>query len=64
MKRIGYDADTTRYYFRDQDGSVWQGAEGSEYGEMTRGVEYFHEPLDGLPFELLDSRQTTFICST
>jgi len=36
MKRIGYDADTTRYYFRDQDGSFWQGAEGSEYGEMTR----------------------------
>lgn len=44
MKRIGYDADTTRYYFRDQDGSVWLGAEGSEYGEMTRGMEHttFH----------------------
>ena len=39
MKRIGYDADTMRYYFRDQDGSVWQGEEGSEFGEMTRGVE-------------------------
>ena len=40
MKRIGYDADTTRYYFRDTDGNVWQGAEGSEYGEMTRGMEH------------------------
>jgi len=36
MERIGYDADTTRYYFRDRDGSVWQGLEGAEYGEMTR----------------------------
>ncbi|KAF8808206.1 hypothetical protein BYT27DRAFT_7211772 [Phlegmacium glaucopus] len=39
MKRIGYDSDTTRYYFRDQDGSVWQGAEGAEYGEMTRVLD-------------------------
>ena len=38
MKRIGYDANTVRYCFRDQDGSVWQGAEGSEYEEMTKGV--------------------------
>ena len=37
MKRIGYDADTRRYYFRDQDGSVWQGAEGAEFGVITRG---------------------------
>ncbi|KAJ3513239.1 hypothetical protein NLJ89_g3061 [Agrocybe chaxingu] len=41
MKRIGYDADTGRYYFRDADGSVWQGAEGVEFGEMTR--------VNGLP---------------
>ncbi|KAF8808207.1 hypothetical protein BYT27DRAFT_7190354 [Phlegmacium glaucopus] len=37
MKRIGYDSDTRRYYFRDQDGSVWQGP---EYGEMTRVKAY------------------------
>ncbi|TRM70464.1 hypothetical protein BD626DRAFT_423313 [Schizophyllum amplum] len=37
MTRIGYDADTQRYQFRDSDGSVWQGPEGAEYGEMTRG---------------------------
>jgi len=36
MKRIGYDADTSRYIFRDRDGSLWQGPEGSEYGEMIR----------------------------
>jgi hypothetical protein len=39
MKRIGYDADSSRYIFRDRDGSLWQGAEGSEYGEMNRGLE-------------------------
>ncbi|KAL1702124.1 hypothetical protein EV121DRAFT_210724 [Schizophyllum commune] len=36
MTRIGYDADTQRYTFRDSDGSIWQGPEGAEYGEMTR----------------------------
>ncbi|KAF5385074.1 hypothetical protein D9615_000991 [Tricholomella constricta] len=36
MKRIGYDADTGRYQFQDRDGSVWQGAEGAEFSEMTR----------------------------
>lgn len=40
MKRIGYDADTSRYIFRDRDGSLWQGPEGSEYGEMNRGMEH------------------------
>ena len=37
MKRIGYDADSGRYYFRDRDGSTWVGEEGVEVGEMTRG---------------------------
>lgn len=45
IKRIGYDADTARYYFRDQDGNVWHGAEGSEYGEMTK--------VDRLPSSLV-----------
>jgi len=36
MKRIGYDSDTGRYYFRDADGSIWQSAEGSEYGDLTK----------------------------
>ena len=38
MKRIGYDADSGRYYFRDSDGTLWKGAEGVEFGEMTRGM--------------------------
>ncbi|KAH7878681.1 uncharacterized protein C8R40DRAFT_781764 [Lentinula edodes] len=36
MERIGYDSDSGKYIFRDRDGSVWQGPEGAEYGEMTR----------------------------
>ncbi|KAF7307581.1 Peptidoglycan-binding domain protein [Mycena indigotica] len=36
MTRIGYDSDTQRYYFRDRNGSVWQGAQGAEFSEMTR----------------------------
>ncbi|TFK24279.1 hypothetical protein FA15DRAFT_669719 [Coprinopsis marcescibilis] len=36
MKRIGYDSDTGKYQYRDADGSVWEGAEGAEYGELTK----------------------------
>ncbi|TEB38534.1 hypothetical protein FA13DRAFT_1724489 [Coprinellus micaceus] len=39
MKRIGYDADEGRYYFRDSDGSIWRGAEGAEYGELSKVSE-------------------------
>ncbi|KAF8204114.1 hypothetical protein BJ912DRAFT_1037410 [Pholiota molesta] len=36
MKRIGYDSESGRYYFRDTDGSVWVGPQGAEFGQMTR----------------------------
>ncbi|KAI1786808.1 hypothetical protein LXA43DRAFT_1064806 [Ganoderma leucocontextum] len=36
MKRVGYDSDTGKYYFRDRDGSLWEGPEGAEYGQMKR----------------------------
>jgi len=36
MKRVGYDADSGRYYFRDSGGSLWQGAVGAQFGEMTK----------------------------
>jgi hypothetical protein len=38
MKRVGYDADTGRYFFRDKDGCLWEGQEGARFGEMTRGT--------------------------
>ncbi|KAF2816762.1 uncharacterized protein BDZ99DRAFT_403892 [Mytilinidion resinicola] len=34
MQRIGYDADTQRYTYRDADGSHWEGEEGSQYGQL------------------------------
>lgn len=46
MKRVGYDADTGRYYFKDRDGAVWQGAEGAEFSEMTKGESIrIHSPI-------------------
>jgi hypothetical protein len=38
MKRIGYDADTGRYTFKGGDGSIWEGPEGVEFGQLTRGL--------------------------
>lgn len=38
MQRIGYDADSGRYYFRDAaDRSIWQGPVGAQFGELTKG---------------------------
>jgi hypothetical protein len=37
MKRVGYDADSGRYYFRDREGLLYKGPEGSEFGELTLG---------------------------
>ncbi|KAH7082489.1 hypothetical protein FB567DRAFT_594962 [Paraphoma chrysanthemicola] len=34
MQRIGYDSDTERYTFRDTDGSLYESAPGSRYGNL------------------------------
>jgi len=55
MTRIGYDSDTGRYSFRDKDGSIWEGPEGAEYGEMRKGVYnagFVCPPLTGFPQEV------------
>ncbi|KAH7920941.1 carbohydrate-binding module family 50 protein [Leucogyrophana mollusca] len=39
VKRIGYDSDTGRYYFRDREGLLYKGPEGSEFGELTQVSE-------------------------
>ncbi|EPS97855.1 hypothetical protein FOMPIDRAFT_161441 [Fomitopsis schrenkii] len=36
MKRVGYDADTSKYYYRDADGALWEGPAGAQYGELTQ----------------------------
>jgi hypothetical protein len=36
MSRVGYDADTQIYTYRDSDGSFWEGAPGCRYGKLHR----------------------------
>ncbi|KAL2128354.1 hypothetical protein VTI74DRAFT_9295 [Chaetomium olivicolor] len=36
MTRVGYDADTQVYTYRDSDGSYWEGAPGCQYGKLHR----------------------------
>ena len=36
MQRVGYDADTQTYTYRDQDGSYWEGDPGARYGLLHR----------------------------
>lgn len=36
MTRIGYDADTQTYTFRDGEGNLWKGAPGCQYGKLFR----------------------------
>jgi hypothetical protein len=36
MQRVGYDADTQTYSYRDQDGSYWEGDPGVRYGVLHR----------------------------
>ena len=45
MRRVGYDADSGRYYFRDREGTLWAGEPGAQFGEMKRGA---CAPLRGL----------------
>lgn len=48
MKRVGYDSDSGRYYFRDADSTYWRGAQGEYFGEMTK-VEDSEVPNTILP---------------
>ncbi|KAJ3498120.1 hypothetical protein NLG97_g1380 [Lecanicillium saksenae] len=51
MTRVGYDADTGVYTFQDSDGSYWESAPGSQYGQLTRvGHEPAGEDDDAQPF--------------
>ncbi|KAM3506959.1 hypothetical protein MY11210_007332 [Beauveria gryllotalpidicola] len=53
MTRVGYDADTGVYTFQDSDGSYWEGASGSRYGQLTRvGHVPAGEDDDAQPFLL------------
>ncbi|KLO20053.1 hypothetical protein SCHPADRAFT_27852 [Schizopora paradoxa] len=36
MKRVGYDADTQQYTYRDTNGSLWESSPGVEYGRLSK----------------------------
>ena len=53
MTRVGYDADTQVYTFRDVDGSLWNSAPGCQYGQLTRvsaGADHEDEGDEVEPF--------------
>jgi hypothetical protein len=52
MQRVGYDADTQQYSYRDQDGSYWEGAPGARYGVLHRSKKN--------PLEQTRSKLTAF----
>lgn len=43
MKRVAYDADSQQYTYRDTDGSLWESAPGTEYGNLKK-VSGGHRP--------------------
>ncbi|KAF5389640.1 hypothetical protein D9757_004152 [Collybiopsis confluens] len=49
VRRVGYDSDTGRYQFRDSSGSMWQGPQGAEYGQLTRGSNGSPEDIETAP---------------
>ncbi|KAF3760327.1 hypothetical protein M406DRAFT_52969 [Cryphonectria parasitica EP155] len=46
MVRVGYDADTEVYTFRDTDGSLWEGPPGCRYGRLTKVANPPKPPSD------------------
>lgn len=52
MSRVGYDADTQVYTFRDADGSYWESAPGCQYGQLTKvsDGDGDHDDEDTAPF--------------
>ncbi|KAJ2986879.1 hypothetical protein NUW58_g4822 [Xylaria curta] len=57
MQRIGYDADTQVYTFRDAEGGIWESAPGNRYGQLRRvandTLPSYSEADDGNPTQPL-----------
>lgn len=52
MVRVGYDADTQVYTFRDTDGSLWEGPPGCQYGRMTKVADAPKPPSRMVSFDV------------
>ncbi|KAI8949570.1 carbohydrate-binding module family 50 protein [Xylaria longipes] len=62
MQRVGYDADTQVYTFRDTEGGLWESAPGNRYGQLRRvatlpsyGEEDESSPTQPLTFDGADN---------
>jgi hypothetical protein len=55
MKRIGYDADTQCYTFRDAEGNFFESAPGSRYGEL-RPAGHIPQATEYTPPEDMEER--------
>ncbi|KAF4980417.1 hypothetical protein FZEAL_3570 [Fusarium zealandicum] len=54
MQRVGYDADSQVYTFRDVDGSYWESAPGNQYGRLSKVGEAHPDAADTEPFLVSD----------
>ncbi|KAG1747650.1 hypothetical protein EDB19DRAFT_2037012 [Suillus lakei] len=63
VKRVGYDADSGRYYFRDREGLMYKGPKGSRFGQLTLVSEIHssipqevdeHSDLEAAPTEIIE----------
>ncbi|KAF4472793.1 peptidoglycan-binding [Fusarium albosuccineum] len=54
MERVGYDADSQVYTFRDADGSYWESAPGNQYGRLSKVGEAHPDVADTEPFLVSD----------
>jgi hypothetical protein len=57
MQRVGYDADTQQYSYRDHDGSYWEGAPGARYGVLHRSKKNPPSRADAIKINSTSSRR-------
>ncbi|KAI1781341.1 carbohydrate-binding module family 50 protein [Hypoxylon cercidicola] len=60
MQRIGYDADTQTYSFRDADGSLWESAPGNQYGQLHRVSSTLRDDATESPHVASDEPTTSW----
>ncbi|KAI1188709.1 carbohydrate-binding module family 50 protein [Nemania serpens] len=60
MQRIGYDADSQVYTFRDTDGSIWESAPGNRYGKLRRVADAAAPPSYGEDDESSPTQPLTY----
>ncbi|KAI0181164.1 carbohydrate-binding module family 50 protein [Hypoxylon sp. FL1284] len=60
MQRIGYDADTQTYTFRDSDGSIWESAPGNQYGQLHRVSSGTQDDATESPHDTPDEPPTSW----